>query len=105
MDKDHIKLACEMVSRGLGNLTCDGKRLAIEALDIKVWIKHDELIMEGSIPMPDDLSNLTVTSRCFVLERHNPGNVIRSEHGLDISGCRMSSPCAVHHKIQASVSP
>ncbi len=46
------------------NLTHEDKRLAIKALDIKVWIKHDELIMEGSIPMPDDLSNLTVTSSC-----------------------------------------
>ncbi len=59
-----MKLACEMVSRNLGNLTYDDKRLEIEALDIKVWIKRDELIMEGSIPMPDDLSNLSITSRC-----------------------------------------
>ena len=64
VDMDSIKLACEMVGQNLGSLTCEDKRLAIEALDIKVWIKHDELIMEGSIPMPDDLSNLSVTSRC-----------------------------------------
>ncbi|MBA7492933.1 hypothetical protein ES702_03486 [subsurface metagenome] len=64
VDKDNIKLACEMVSERLGNLTYEDKRLAVEALDIKVWIRHDELIMEGSIPMPDDLSNLSVTSRC-----------------------------------------
>ena len=65
VNKDNIKLACEMVSRNLGNLTFEDKRLAIEALDIKVWIRHDELIMEGSIPIPDDLSNLSVTSRCL----------------------------------------
>jgi len=64
VDLDNIKLACEMVSQNLGTLTYEDKRLAIEALDIKVWMKHDELIMEGSIPMSDDLSNLTVTSRC-----------------------------------------
>ena len=64
-DMDGIKLACEMVSRALGSLSYEDKRLAIEALDIKVWIKHDELVMEGSIPMPDDLSNLYATSRCW----------------------------------------
>ena len=64
VDMDSIKMVCDIVSKSLGNLTYEDKRLAIEALDIKVWIKHDELIMEGSIPIPDDLSNLTVTSRC-----------------------------------------
>ena len=64
VDMDNIKLACEMVSQNLGSLTYEDKRLAIKALDIKVWIKYDELTMEGSIPMPDDLSNLSVTSRC-----------------------------------------
>jgi len=64
VDMDRIKLVCEIVTRNLGSLTYEAKRLALEALDIKVWIKKDELTMEGSIPMPDDLSNLTVTSRC-----------------------------------------
>ncbi len=54
MDKDPIKLACEMVGRGLGNSTCDSKQLAIEAFDIRVWIKHNELATEGSM-------------RCFAL--------------------------------------
>ena len=64
VDMDNIKLACEIVSQKLGSLTYEDKRLALKALDIKVWIKHTELTMEGSIPMIDDLSNLTVTSRC-----------------------------------------
>ena len=64
VDMNNIKLACEMVSQKLGSLTYENKRLVLEALDIKVWIKHNELTMEGSIPMPDDLSNLSVTSRC-----------------------------------------
>ncbi len=64
VDMDNVKLVCDIVSKSLGNLTFEDKRLAIEALDIKVWINHKELIMEGSIPIPDDLSNLTVTSRC-----------------------------------------
>ncbi len=64
VNMDNIKLACDIVSKNLGNLTYENKRLAIEALDIKVWIKHNELTMEGSIPMFEDLSNLTVTSRC-----------------------------------------
>ena len=64
MDMDNIKLACEIVSQKLGSLTYEDKRLALKALDIKVWIKHYELTMEGSIPMSEDLSNLTVTSRC-----------------------------------------
>ena len=57
-------MVCDVISKSLGNLTYEDKRLVIKALDIKAWIKHDELIMEGSIPIPDDLSNLTVTSRC-----------------------------------------
>jgi len=65
VDMDNIKLVCDMVSKSLGSLTYEDKRLAIEALDIKVWINHNELIMEGSIPIPDDLSNLTVTSKCL----------------------------------------
>ena len=64
VDLDNIKMVCDIISKSLGNLTYEDKRLAIKALDIKVWIKGNELIMEGSIPMPDDLSNLTVTSRC-----------------------------------------
>ena len=64
VDLNNIKMVCDIVSKNLGNLTYEDKRLAIKALDIKVWIKHDELTMEGSIPVPDDLSNLTVTSRC-----------------------------------------
>jgi hypothetical protein len=43
--------------------------MAIEALDIKVWISHKELIMEGAIPIPDDLSNLSMTSRCSESEK------------------------------------
>jgi len=69
VDMDNIKLACEIVSQKLGSLTYEDKRLALKALDIKVWIKHNELIMEGSIPMSEDLSNLTVTSRCSESER------------------------------------
>jgi hypothetical protein len=64
VNMDNIKLACEVVSQKLGSITYEDKRLALKALDIKVWIKHNELTMEGSIPMYDDLSNLTVTSRC-----------------------------------------
>ena len=64
VDMDNIKLACEIVSQKIGSLTYEDKRLALKALDIKVWINHNELTMEGSIPMVDDLSNLTVTSRC-----------------------------------------
>ncbi len=60
VDMDSIKMVCDIVSKSLGNLTYEDKRLAIKALDIKVWIKHDELTMEGSIPIPDDLSNLRV---------------------------------------------
>jgi len=64
VDLDNIKMVCDIVSKSLGNLTYEDKRLAIKALDIKVWIKGNELIMEGSIPIPDDLSNLHATSRC-----------------------------------------
>ncbi len=64
VDMDSIKMVCDIVSKSLGNLTYEDKRLAIKALDIEVWIKGNELIMEGSIPIPDDLSNLHATSRC-----------------------------------------
>ena len=65
VDLDKINVVCDIISKGLGNLTFEDKQLAMEALDIKVRIKGNELVMEGSIPIPDDLSNLTVTSRCL----------------------------------------
>ena len=66
---DNIKLICDILSKSLGNLTYKDKRLAIEALEIKVWINHNGLIMEGSIPIPDDLSNLSIISKCSESER------------------------------------
>jgi hypothetical protein len=46
-----IKQACEMVSQNLNNLTYEEKRLALEALNIKVWADNHNLSLEGVLPV------------------------------------------------------
>ncbi len=49
-----VSEACELVKENLGNLTFEDKRLALEALQIEVWIDGDEIAIKGAIPMLDE---------------------------------------------------
>jgi len=48
-----IKQACELIKRNLGDPGFEVKRLALEALQIKVWIDGESITIEGVIPVPE----------------------------------------------------
>ncbi len=58
-----IERFCEMIKKSLGNLTFEDKRLALDALGIKVWVKGDEIVIEGLIPIGEECAFDSVTSR------------------------------------------
>lgn len=54
---------CEMIKKSFGNLTFEDKRLAFEALGIKVWVKGDEVTIEGAIPIGEECAFDTLTPK------------------------------------------
>ena len=48
-----IKKTCELVSSNLTELSFENKRLALEALNIKVWVDGENITVEGAIPIAD----------------------------------------------------
>ena len=52
-DIESIKKACELVSRNLNELSFENKRLALKALNIKVWSDGEYIRIEGVIPITD----------------------------------------------------
>ena len=48
-----IKEACELVSKNLEELSFENKRLALEALNIKIWVDGESITIDGAIPMTD----------------------------------------------------
>ena len=56
---------CGMIKKSLGGLTFEDKRLAFEALGIKVWVKGDEVTIEGAIPIGEECAFDTLTPRCL----------------------------------------
>lgn len=48
-----IREACELVRRNLKGLSLEDKRLAMDALQLKVWIDGNAIEAEGSIPLQD----------------------------------------------------
>ncbi len=64
VDMEFIECFCEFVRQNLGDFTFDDKRLALEALSIKVWVDASEINIEGAIPVGED-DIVSTTSRCF----------------------------------------
>jgi len=63
INMESIERFCEVVRQNLGEFTFEDKRLALEALSIKVWVDGDRLEIEGAIPITgDDIQS--ITSRC-----------------------------------------
>ncbi len=60
---ESIERFCAVVRQNLGELTFEDKRLALEALSIKVWVDGDNLEIEGAIPIVED-DIQSITSRC-----------------------------------------
>jgi hypothetical protein len=52
-----------LVRTNLKNLSFEGKRLALEALDIKVRIDGDDILVEGVIPLDDALCLSTLDKK------------------------------------------
>ena len=60
---ESIERFCELVRQNLGDFTFDDKRLALEALQIKVIVDGDSVNIEGAIPVGrDDIESTTL--RC-----------------------------------------
>lgn len=53
LDEVAIKRFCELAASNIENFTFDEWRLALEALQIKVWIDGDVITIEGLIPVAD----------------------------------------------------
>ena len=50
LDAENIKAACEIVKSRLGALSFEDKRLALDALQIRVVVDGDSLTLQGAIP-------------------------------------------------------
>jgi len=63
VDMECIERFCELVRQNLGNFTFEDKRLALEALQVKVWVDGDNVNIEGAIPVgEEDIES--ATPRC-----------------------------------------
>ncbi len=60
LDFRDIRRACNIVKRNLRGITFEDKRLALEALQVKVWVDGTAIAIEGAIPM-GDIRNTTST--------------------------------------------
>lgn len=58
-DVNDIKRACEVVRQNLKGLSLEDKRMAMEALQVRVWVDSDSVEIEGAIPVTD----LSIASR------------------------------------------
>jgi len=64
VNMESIERFCEVVRQNLGEFTFEDKRLALEALSIKVWVDGNNLEIEGAIPISgDDIQS--ITPRCL----------------------------------------
>lgn len=60
---ERIEQFCDLVRQNLGDFTLDDKRLALEALSIKVWVDASEINIEGAIPVGEEGIE-SATPRC-----------------------------------------
>ncbi|GAJ24209.1 unnamed protein product, partial [marine sediment metagenome] len=61
---ENIERFCELVRQNLGDFTFEDKRLALEALQVKVCVDGNNVNIEGAIPMGED-DIVSATSRCL----------------------------------------
>jgi len=58
-----IEKFCELVRQNLGDFTFDDKRLALEALQIEVWVEGQKVTIKGAIPVVE--GDIESTRRCL----------------------------------------
>jgi len=63
VNMESIERFCEVVRQNLGEFTFEDKRLALEALSIKVWVNGNEINIEGAIPVAGD-DIVSITRKC-----------------------------------------
>jgi len=51
--RNDVERACHLVSQNLKSLSLDEKRMAMEALQVRVWIDGNSVEIEGAIPVPE----------------------------------------------------
>ena len=60
---ESIERFCDLVRQNLGDFTFEDKRLALEALQVKVWVDGNNMNIEGAIPVgEEDIESATL--RC-----------------------------------------
>jgi len=60
VNMESIERFCEVVRQNLSEFTFEDKRLALEALSIKVWVEGNKLEIEGAIPISvEDIQSIT----------------------------------------------
>lgn len=60
---ENIERFCDLVRQKLGDFTFEDKRLALEALQVKVWVDGNNVNIEGAIPVGEgDIESATL--RC-----------------------------------------
>ncbi|MFC2068246.1 hypothetical protein ACFLTP_04490 [Chloroflexota bacterium] len=57
-----VERFCELARQNLDRLTYEDKRLALEALAIKVWIEGDAVTVGGTIPILKEGTLVSMTS-------------------------------------------
>ncbi|MFC1870860.1 recombinase family protein [Chloroflexota bacterium] len=57
-----VERFCKLATRNLDELTYDDKRLALEAMAIKVWIEGDNVTVDGAIPVFEEGTLVSMTS-------------------------------------------
>ncbi len=60
---ESIERFCELVRQNLGEFTFEDKRLALEALQLKVWVDGNDINIEGAVPIAGD-DIVSATPRC-----------------------------------------
>jgi site-specific DNA recombinase len=58
-----VKRFCELARQNMGDFTFEHKRLALEALQVKVWVDGESVNIEGAVPVAGD-DIVSMTQRC-----------------------------------------
>jgi site-specific DNA recombinase len=62
IDMEKVEQFCTSVKQNLASFSFQEKKLALEALRIKLWINGDQLTIEGAVPLPDSAAPSTPPS-------------------------------------------
>ena len=55
---DNIAAFCKLASENIDNFDYEQKRLALQALQVKVWIDGEAITIEGAVPQTEAIETL-----------------------------------------------